>query len=215
PATNIWTTIGQSPGGGGTGGAAVWTGSRMIVYGGFFMYPFAGGHNEVGWFTSSGGGIYDPATNSWTSLPDGNIAADRRNHSILRDGSAMIIVGGESTQRYWSSGQMTTFWSPRNSVVRLDPDSGVWESLGEIPSYAAGTPVWTGTSILTSPWGTAATGGRFDPETGLWSPLSTLGAPSPRFNPAVAWDGEGMLVTGGDYNNTNLSDRGPYIPGPP
>src|SRR5437867_3069725 len=73
--------------------SAVWTGSEMIVWGGFIGY--LGGSNT--------GGRYNPSTDSWatSSLTTGsgpNIPAARANHTAVWTGSEMIVWGGSSGQ---------------------------------------------------------------------------------------------------------------------
>jgi N-acetylneuraminic acid mutarotase len=85
PAVNSWTaatstTNAPSPRNGHT---AVWTRSRMIVWGGY------DGSNYV-----STGGIYDPATDTWTAMSTTNAPPGRVWHSTVWTGSEMIVWGG-------------------------------------------------------------------------------------------------------------------------
>ncbi|PYK25778.1 MAG: galactose oxidase, partial [Verrucomicrobia bacterium] len=52
---------------------AVWTGSRMVVWGGF--------GNVIGY--SNTGGQYDPATDSWTATSTTNVPAARYQHTAV------------------------------------------------------------------------------------------------------------------------------------
>src|SRR5882724_4858016 len=64
------------------GHTAVWTGSEMIVWGG---YTF-GDLNT--------GGRYNPSTDSWTATSTTNAPSIRRGHTAVWTGSEMIIWGG-------------------------------------------------------------------------------------------------------------------------
>jgi hypothetical protein len=62
---------------------AVWTGSEMIVWGG---YDGTGPLNT--------GGRYNPSTDSWTATTTVNAPAARHTHTAVWTGSEMIVWGG-------------------------------------------------------------------------------------------------------------------------
>src|SRR5262249_55419665 len=66
------------------GGAGVWTGSEMIVWG--------GGDSSADVNT---GGRYDPGTDSWTATSITNAPHARAGHTALWTGSEMIVWGGQ------------------------------------------------------------------------------------------------------------------------
>ena len=68
-----------------TGHTAVWTGSGMIVWGGY-VGAVAN--------TTSTGGRYDPFGNSWTAITLTGVPAARRGHTAVWTGSEMIVWGG-------------------------------------------------------------------------------------------------------------------------
>src|SRR5258706_8968366 len=63
--------------------SAVWTGSRMIVWGGL-----------QGGFRLNTGGQYDPAGNAWTATATSGAPTGRYLHAAVWTGSKMIIWGG-------------------------------------------------------------------------------------------------------------------------
>src|SRR5436190_19003045 len=65
---------------------AVWTGSRMVVW---------GGYNQFGTYLNSGG-RYDPSTDSWTPTNTIGAPAARYYHTAVWSGTRMIIWGGYS-----------------------------------------------------------------------------------------------------------------------
>jgi hypothetical protein len=69
---------------GGFGQTAVWTGSKMIVWGG----------SDPSWNFVNTGGIYDAATDTWTSTTSINAPSARGYHTAIWTGNRMII-GGE------------------------------------------------------------------------------------------------------------------------
>ena len=62
---------------------AVWTGSEMIVWGGY-----SSGHYL------NTGGRYNPSTDSWTATSTTNAPAGRDSHTAVWTGSEMIVWGG-------------------------------------------------------------------------------------------------------------------------
>ena len=87
PATDKWTTI--APGGptGRSGHSAVWTGSRMIIWGGTHQIwssssPGVPDSCGVGYYNS--GSVYNPATDTWS--PTTRPAHRRRTPTTRRSG---------------------------------------------------------------------------------------------------------------------------------
>jgi N-acetylneuraminic acid mutarotase len=90
PERDAWediTMIGAPEGRGGH--SAVWTGTELIVWGGI------GGDNRSATIPTMGG-RYDPATDTWSPLPNPEGVTPRYNHAALWTGAEMIIWGGQS-----------------------------------------------------------------------------------------------------------------------
>ena len=68
------------------GHTAVWAGSKMIVWGGCLSAEHC---NDT-----STGGLYDPATNTWTASATFGAPSARHDHTVVWTGSEMIIWGG-------------------------------------------------------------------------------------------------------------------------
>ncbi len=161
----------------------VWTGSRMVVWGGS---PNPGTPLNTG-------ALYDPATDTWTG-PTSTISAPTARHfpSGIWTGTRMIVWGG---------------WSPATSYVDTGgfyaPDSwlGPTSTVGTPGAREAHTAVWTGDRMIV--WGgyigpELATGGIYDPSTDTWTGATTLtGAPSARQEHSAAWTGSRMIIWGG------------------
>ena len=87
PGTDSWTaTSTTNAPSGRTVHTAVWTGSEMIVWGGFdgSMYLNTGGR-------------YNPGTDSWTATSTTNAPTARGWHTAVWAGSEMIVWGGVTT----------------------------------------------------------------------------------------------------------------------
>src|SRR5207249_7936788 len=84
PGTDSWTaTSTTSAPAGRDAHTAVWTGSEMIVWGGF-----------DGSSVLNTGGRYNPGTDSWTATSTTSAPATRNFHTAMCTGSAMIDCGG-------------------------------------------------------------------------------------------------------------------------
>jgi N-acetylneuraminic acid mutarotase len=169
---------------------AVWTGTEMIVWGGW------NGSVDLG-----DGARYDPASDTWTPLLGGNAAFPRRGHSAVWTGTQMIIWGGTDGPYY-------------NTGGRYDPATSIWTATSTGPNVPSArvshTAVWTGKAMIV--WGgsdpaIADTGGRYDPVTNVWSPTSTgVNVPSARSSHTAVWTGTEMIVWGGGTNTGGRYD---------
>src|SRR5438876_8936091 len=76
---------------------AVWTGTEMIVWGGF---------NGSSFFNT--GGRYNPGTDSWTATSTTSAPAGRQQHTAVWTGSEMIVWGGTDGTSLNTSGRYNT-----------------------------------------------------------------------------------------------------------
>ena len=77
--------------------SAVWTGTEMIVWGGF-----DGANNK------SDGAAYAPATNTWRTIATAGAPIGRSNHTAVWTGSSMIVWGGyDGASQLGSGGRYT------------------------------------------------------------------------------------------------------------
>ena len=180
---------------------AVWTGSEMIVWGGF--------GNGVYFNT---GGKYDPSTDSWTATSTTGAPDARYNHTGVWTGSEMIVWGGYD-------GTIAL-----NTGGRYNPGTDSWiatrtSDASSVREYH--TAIWTGSEMIV--WGGYDgtnyfnTGGRYNPGTDSWVATSTTNAPSGRDFHTAVWTGGEMIVWGGspdpNYPPDGLNTGGRYNPG--
>ncbi|HEX4823303.1 MAG TPA: MopE-related protein [Candidatus Polarisedimenticolaceae bacterium] len=196
------------------GHAAVWTGQRMLIYGG----------SELG-ATLNSGGRYDPATNTWQTMAAGPTGCSVA-HPVWT-GTRMIVCGSRydavndawapvSTAgafggdvAVWTGSKMFVFGSNVSSAGGLyDPVSDSWTatSLTGAPSPRLGsTAVWSGSEVIV--WGgqvssgdsSLRTGGRYNPTTNIWvATAAPASVASVRRNPGIIWTGAEAIVQGGD-----------------
>ncbi|HEY5909171.1 MAG TPA: hypothetical protein VJA21_01055 [Verrucomicrobiae bacterium] len=194
--------------------SAVWTGSEMIVWGGYYgaSYSLSGTNwsSEISWLND--GGRYNPVSDTWNTVATNGAPVGRQDHSVVWTGSRMIIWGGRTSD---------TSAAGENTGGRYDPAANTWSSLSTVSAPTARfghTAVWTGARMVV--WGgirdfnyAEDTGGRYDPSANAWSSVSMNGAPTARRNPSSVWTGSRMLVWGGmDANGVFPGTGGRYEP---
>ncbi len=143
----------------------VWTGSEMVVWGGY-----------NGSFLNTGG-RYNPSTDSWIATSTTNAPVGRQDCTAVWSGSEMIVWGG-------------FVGSESNTGGRYNPSTDSWTATStifpDVPSARfLHTAVWTGSEMIV--WGGRDnqfflnTGGRYDPSTDSWTATSTTNPPSARY----------------------------------
>jgi N-acetylneuraminic acid mutarotase len=199
PQTDVWTPTSTADAPSGRSGhSAVWTGSRMIVWGGadsFDAYP-------------STGGRYDPQTDAWTPTSTVDAPSGRGSPTAVWTGSRMVVWGGNigvyTEGQYFDTGG------------RYDPLNDTWEATSTVDVPAgrgSHTVVWTGNRMVV--WGgyngfaLFQSGGRYDPDADLWTSTSTVDAPPGRAQHTAVWTGSRMIVWGGGDETSG----GRYDPG--
>ncbi|ANM29626.1 hypothetical protein ABI59_08610 [Acidobacteria bacterium Mor1] len=171
------------------GHTAVWTGSEMLIWGGFHRGSF--GYDD--------GGRYDPVTDTWTVLPSANSAA-RTGHTAVWTGTEMLIWGGSVDDA--------------DAGLRYNPTTNTWSSMSTTNMPATRdlhVAVWTGTEMIV--WGGwDFGGGRYNPATDTWGTMNQFGPTEAPYSTAV-WTGNEMIVWGGGEDAFSITgDSGRYDP---
>jgi N-acetylneuraminic acid mutarotase len=185
---------------------AVWSGSKMIVWGG----------NDYSTGYRNDGAIYDPSTDTWTTAAATTLAA-RYFHAAVWSTTTneMIVWGGYGSLcagTYCGDG------------AAFDPATGTWTTLPAAPIAGRWkhTMVWTGTELIV--WGGQGAAGylrdgaRYDPKTKIWTKFADPPAElEGRIDFASVWNGKELLVWGGygTYLSPSYgkSDGARYLPG--
>jgi N-acetylneuraminic acid mutarotase len=171
---------------------AVWTGSEMIVWGGYQAFPT----------DLNTGARYSPSTDSWTATTTTNAPAARYGHTAVWTGSEMIVWGGNDEN-----------FVSLNTGGRYNPRIDSWTptSTTNAPDARDGhTAVWTGSEMIV--WGGIGgvvrailrTGGRYNPSTDTWTATNTHNAPQARVFQTAVWTGSEMIVWGGSPDAFDL-----------
>ncbi len=175
---------------------AVWTGSNMIVWGG----QTNSSPNNIDYET---GGIYDPQTDSWTSLPMAGVPLRRHGHTAIWTGTQMSVWGGR-----YETNTVTNTWL--NSGGILVPSTSSWTGMASNTAplaRASHSAVWADNLTSMIVWGGIGfsdsglnSGGVYAFANDTWNATPTLGAPSGRNSHSAIWTGSEMIVWGGNNN---------------
>jgi len=198
PATDSWaaTSTTNAPIGR-VNQTAAWSGSEMIIWGGYYFDGIQG-------HLLNTGGKYNPITDNWTATSTINAPSERRFHTAVWTGSEMIVWGG---------------CCDVNTGGRYNPVSDSWIVTSTVNAPTARqnhTAVWTSSEMIV--WGGFVngswlnTGGRYNPSTDSWAVTSMASAPSAREFHTAVWTGNEMIVWGGEYAYAPLNDGGRYDP---
>ena len=176
---------------------AIWTGSEMIVWGGY------DGSNVL-----NSGGHYNPSSNTWFQTSQANVPPAIYQHTAVWTGSEMIVWGGSDGFNYSNLGG------------RYNPASTTWLSTNLLNAPSARdshTAVWTGTEMIVwggfnSSLGYLSSGSRYNPGSNSWTAVSSTNAPTARINHTAVWADTVMIVWGGSDSANRLNTGGRYNP---
>jgi N-acetylneuraminic acid mutarotase len=213
PATDSWFPMSLAPGpkaGYGPDLTAIWTGTHMLVWGGF-----------QGTTGIPAGLAYDPEDNTWAPLPSEGQPSARAGHAAVWTGTEMIVWGGAPLG---GPGGIDTL-HPFADGGAYNPTTQTWRSI-VAPNTGLFGPagVWTGTEMLV--WGgydEYACGGapdctgsnlgyRYNPTTDQWKYITTVNAPSPRVTAGATWTGNSLFILGGDEAGVTVTDGAEWFP---
>lgn len=201
PTSNTWTptsTLGACPSAR-YGQSEVWTGSEIIIWGGF----------DGSWSAIGSGGRYSPQTDSWVPThPTGTIPNPRVYHYACWTGTELIVWGGVTNGNANTGGRYapaTDSWAPTSTGANCPAAMSLFSG------------VWTGTEMIV--WGSlvdgdyVSNGGRYNPISDTWLPTSTgANAASPRINHSSVWTGSEMAIWGGQNSTGYLNSGARYQP---
>src|SRR6266481_5730734 len=175
----------------------VWTGSEMIVWGGF--------DGQMTFFDT--GGRYNPSSDIWVATSTASAPEAREIHTSVWTGSEMIVWGGFSV-----TGTV-------NTGGKYNPSTDSWTATtttGAPDSRDTHTAVWTGSEMIV--WGGEDgatflnTGGRYNPNTDSWVATTTTNVPASRDFHTAVWTGSEMIVWGGYDGGNYWNTGGRYNP---
>lgn len=188
PAKNSWRVIAAAPAHFSKGRkqhAAVWTGSKMIVWGGLDTDNYYATTNAA----------YDPTSDTWSDV------------------KTVAIAGRSSPAAVWTGSEMLIWGGGVNDGAAYDPGTDAWTMIPASPlSVRSGqSAVWNGSRLIVwsgCPSGVvcANDGAIYDPKTKTWTlmPAPPAGMDG-RFSTVAIADGSGAIFWGG-YGGTDVSN---------
>jgi hypothetical protein len=179
-----------------TGAAQEWTGSQLLIWGGYT------GLDEPNVVAS--GLVFDPAELAWRQTAPGPLEP-RALMASAWTGSEFLVWGG------WSGTYGYEFAEAfLGDGAAYDPVSDSWRTLPPAPIEArAPLSVWTGREMLV--WGTALRvedrprdGAAYDPTTDSWRLIAE--APIELTDATAVWTGTEMIVFGAALHGGNVPE---------
>ncbi|MGH2659408.1 MAG: hypothetical protein ACRDHS_07025 [Actinomycetota bacterium] len=148
PATRAWRTVSDAPIEPRFGVVTVWTGSRILVWGG-------GERSDP----ATDGALYDPATDGWTLMAPAPLGLNQA--SGLWTGSEVIVFGSLLDNRNHAE-------TDTSVGAAYDPATDTWRSLppSELSPQAA-SAVWAGDRMVA--WDYETYSQEYDPASDMWS----------------------------------------------
>ena len=192
-ASNVWTrTRIQNAPSPRDSHTAVWTGTKMIIWGGTHYSPEGGSTNPIS------GAVYNPTSDSWSAMNENDAPKGRSRHSAVWTGTEMMVWGGQA-----AGGPQL------NSGARFNPTSNSWRAISQAdapPSRSDHKAAWTGTQMLV--WGSSPFSDiwLYDPADDSWSSASTINAP--QIQSSGIWTGGELIF----WNGNSPSSSGRYNP---
>ena len=177
-----------------SGAATAWTGSQLLVWGG---YEFVGSGDED---PANDGFVFDGATRTWLAFPDSPLSG-RSDAASAWTGEEFLIWGGFDggfrEVPYFDDG------------AAFDPLTETWRMLPP-PPIGARTPfsVWTGRELIV--WGSAdrfarlRDGAAYDPASNTWRIIAD--GPIDITDGSASWTGQEMIVFGSALDGNNHSE---------
>jgi hypothetical protein len=196
-----WEAMARSPLTGRAQGVTAWTGEELLVWSGTGATSDVCGISEdalvCGDPMRSDGAAYDPAHDRWRPMA----------RSPLRPEPGSYAVHASA----WTGSELVVWSGLGPEAAAYDPTTDSWRRLdpGPMDDRERFGSVWTGEHLFVlGGWlrdGAAfhgagqpdalADGAAYDPAAGTWRVVPP--APSARFEPVLAWDGDRVLVLGG------------------
>jgi hypothetical protein len=173
--------------------ATAWTGSQLLVWGG---YEYVGSNEDP----DANGFAFDAATRRWESLPPSPLEG-RSDAAFAWTGRELLIWGG------WDGG----FRDPPyfGDGAAFDPVAGTWRMLARAPIEARSAfSVWTGEELIV--WGSTERavrrhdGAAYNPSTNTWRTIAD--GPMDITDGSAVWTGQEMIVSGAALDGNNHAD---------
>ena len=178
-----------------TGHIMVWTGSRVLIW---------GGHGEPDQKLNDGG-LYNPNSDTWTPTTVAGAPSPRAHAGWCWTGNRLFVFGGEAA-------------GPAGGGGVYDPAANEWRRLGATgapsPRHSPAVACVGGRAVV---WGGMGPGGEplgdgalYDLDSEEWRPMEARNAPSPRGAALAIAANRHVLLWGGTARAERLADGARY-----
>lgn len=171
-----------------TNAATVWTGSEVILWGGWIQDERPG--CWTGANASRTGGRYDPATDTWKRVPDegapgGDGEGDAPHYPLMYwTGTDVLVYTGRGGD------------SMPPELHLYDPDANAWTTVsppaGMLEPQAKYQSTWTGEELIM--WASGYDSAAYTPSSDTWRAIAPFGARDRVWESASAWSGTEVLI---------------------
>jgi hypothetical protein len=190
PETGRWKPAGQMEQPRFNHTAVLLNDGRVLVAG--------GGRKSSGGSVLDSAELYDPATHTWSSTGDMNVARRHHTMTLLPDGKVLVTGGNDAADRFLSSAEV------------YDPATGTWTRVASMSTgraWHSATPLPGGKVLVVGGAGGNTTGSAsaelYDPATRTWSATGSLGSPRQYHSANVLPNGR-VLVAGGYHEGKGI-----------
>ena len=180
--TDTWKIIDNAPIAGRRSAKAVWTGSRVVIWGGIDD-DGRGLHD---------GALFDPSSGEWTKMADAPAEVSAEGSAAVWTGTEVLVWGGP----------------PGSKGAAFDPKTEQWRLLPDAPivSRPIGNATWTETEMIV--WSNGD-GAAYNPVIGKWRGIAP--SPLHNAQPTGVWTGSDVVFLGG-ANTDALTESAAYHP---
>ena len=180
--TDTWRVIDNAPIAGRRFAKAVWTGSRVVTWGGV---------DDQGRALPDGA-LFDPSSSKWTNMADAPKDVSATGSAAVWTGTEMLVWGGPA-------GSKGAAFDPKTDQWRLLPDA-------PIATRSIDNATWTESEMVVWSDGDGAV---YNPAINKWRPMSP--SPLRPSQPRGVWTGSDVVFLGG-ANTGGLSESVAYHP---
>ncbi|MBI5801980.1 MAG: hypothetical protein HZA92_14810 [Verrucomicrobia bacterium] len=187
PTTDQWSSISSVNSAGARARfSACWTGTEIIVFGGF---------GSSSWLST--GARYNPATDTWRSMAANPQRSGWGDQCFAWTGTEMIIAGGHNT---------ASSTTGINKAARYNPVLDNWTPMPDIPfATTSASSAWTGTEYL---YGFGH--GSSDQKYARYNLMSNTWSGTLTAKPAISNDGTGRVYHQAVWTGTEWIIAGGY-----
>jgi len=179
PAGGAWRAMADAPILGRSQYGAAWTGSELVVWGGWATAGEATGH---AFFAAADGAAYDPAADTWRAIAAAPIRG-RTSPELAWTGRELLVIGG-----------FDDAFAPLGDGAAYDPQTDTWRPIAPMPpEIAGGHATWTGSELIALS-ANGQFGAAYEPGADTWRALPVPPLPNDVWGAGMVWTGDEVIA---------------------